>query len=336
VAAARRSGSLIGFGLASCIRSKMMLHAGALAEAEADARAGLASGGVGSGLEAFTTGVLGSVLLERGELDEAEQLVLPVAESCEGVDNWTLLFAVYARGRLRVAQGDLRAGLADFEACADWLATFGISARGQAVSGPDSALAYLALGELDRARELAQRELEIAEQVGEPRLLGIALRTCGLVEANVDQLQEAVSVLEGTAARLEHARALVELGAALRRAGHRTDARSPLAEGLDLAGRCGATVLAKRARDELIAAGARPRRERISGIDSLTASERRVANMANEGMTNREIAQALFLTGKTVAYHLTHVYQKLEIAGREELGAALGDPSTATLAGHER
>jgi DNA-binding CsgD family transcriptional regulator len=66
-----------------------------------------------------------------------------------------------------------------------------------------------------------------------------------------------------------------------------------------------------------------PRRVRICGAGSLAASERRIARMVGDGMTNREIAQALFLTPKTVAYHLTHVYQKLDIPGREQIAAAL-------------
>jgi DNA-binding NarL/FixJ family response regulator len=84
-----------------------------------------------------------------------------------------------------------------------------------------------------------------------------------------------------------------------------------------------------RAREELLTAGARPRRERVSGVDALTASERRVAQMASTGMTNREIAQALFVTMKAVALHLTHVYEKLEIAGRTELSVALGDANVS-------
>jgi DNA-binding CsgD family transcriptional regulator len=83
-------------------------------------------------------------------------------------------------------------------------------------------------------------------------------------------------------------------------------------------------VLAARAREELVTAGARPRRERLSGVEALTASERRVAQMAAAGMTNREIAQALFVTIKAVALHLTHVYEKLDITGRAQLPGALG------------
>ena len=323
IAEARRRGSLVGFALASCIRAAVQLARGALADAEADARAGLDGGAIGSALEPFTVNTLNSVLLERGKLDAAERLVLPLAIRCESPISFTALFGLHARGRLRIGQGNPRAGLEDLVACAEGLARFGVTARGQLPWATDAALAHHALGEHDRARELARHELALTRRVGEPRGLGNALRTAGLVERNLEHLREAVRTLQATDARLEHARALIDLGAALRRAGRRIEARPPLTAGLDLADRCGATVLAARAREELIAAGARPRRQRIFGLDSLTASERRVAQMANDGMTNREIAQALFLTPKTVAYHLTHVYQKLDITGRERLAEAL-------------
>ncbi|HVY95703.1 MAG TPA: LuxR C-terminal-related transcriptional regulator, partial [Solirubrobacterales bacterium] len=127
----------------------------------------------------------------------------------------------------------------------------------------------------------------------------------------------------GTRARLRHAEALVELGAALRRGNSRREAREPLREGLELARSCGARGLEERARTELAATGARPRSGMLSGIDALTPSELRVARLAAEGMTNREVAQALFVTPKTVETHLRHAYQKLDIAGRGELPAAL-------------
>jgi DNA-binding CsgD family transcriptional regulator len=99
-----------------------------------------------------------------------------------------------------------------------------------------------------------------------------------------------------------------------------------LREGLDLAHRCGAAPLEERARAELTATGARPRKAVLSGVESLTPSELRVARMAAEGMTNREIAQSLFATAKTVETHLRHVYQKLDLARRTELAEAL-DPA---------
>jgi DNA-binding CsgD family transcriptional regulator len=81
--------------------------------------------------------------------------------------------------------------------------------------------------------------------------------------------------------------------------------------------------LAETARAELRASGVRLRREALSGVESLTASERRIAELAAEGASNPEIAQALFLTVKTVESHLTHAYRKLDIAGRSELAEAL-------------
>ena len=124
-------------------------------------------------------------------------------------------------------------------------------------------------------------------------------------------------------ARLDHARSVVELGAALRRAGRRREARERLRAGLELAHRCGSAALTAQAREELAAAGARPRRIPLTGIDALTPSERRVAQLAAAGMANREIAQTLFITRKTVEMHLGRTYRKLDVAGRDALGEAL-------------
>ena len=136
-------------------------------------------------------------------------------------------------------------------------------------------------------------------------------------------LRAAVETLEDTRARLQHARALVELGAALRRANHRKDSREPLREGLEIAHRAGAVPLEERAGTELAAAGARPRSVVRTGVDALTPSELRVARLASEGLTNREIAQSLTVTAKTVETHLRHVYQKLDLSKRTELAVAL-------------
>ena len=176
------------------------------------------------------------------------------------------------------------------------------------------------------ARRLATSELEDARRAGLPRPAGIALRTRGLLEGGergLGDLREAAVLAAESGARLEQARALVELGAALRRANQRAAARGPLRTGLDLAHRCGATRLTQRARDELLAAGARPRRGALTGLEALTTSERRVAELAATGMSNPEIAQALFVTLNTVEGHLRHVYQKLSINSRGQLPAAL-------------
>ena len=109
----------------------------------------------------------------------------------------------------------------------------------------------------------------------------------------------------------------------LRRAGQRAESRDILRPALDLAHRCGALALTERARAELVAAGGRPRRLVLSGLDSLTPSERRVAQLAAAGLSNRDIAQNLFITTRTVEGHLTNAYHKLAITSREQLPAAL-------------
>jgi DNA-binding CsgD family transcriptional regulator len=124
---------------------------------------------------------------------------------------------------------------------------------------------------------------------------------------------------------IEHARSLVDLGAALRRQNQRADAREPLRTGLDLATRCGAAPLAERARQELLACGARPRRAMLTGRDALTPSELRIAELAAGGRSNRDIAEALFITPKTVENHLGRIYKKLSIGSREELRPVLSE-----------
>jgi DNA-binding CsgD family transcriptional regulator len=136
-------------------------------------------------------------------------------------------------------------------------------------------------------------------------------------------LREAALTLDAAGAALESARAIIDLGALLRRANRRADARELLREGLDIAHRGGAVALADQAETELRAAGAKPRRARLTGLDALTASERRVAELAAQGMTNREIAQALFVTTRTVEGHLTRTFQKLDVRSREDLPGVL-------------
>jgi DNA-binding CsgD family transcriptional regulator len=125
---------------------------------------------------------------------------------------------------------------------------------------------------------------------------------------------------------LERARTYAAVGAALRRSGRPVEARVPLRVALDLAHRCGASDLEDHALTELRAAGGRPRRHATSGAGSLTPSESRVAGLAAAGSTNREIADALFVTISTVEFHLRHTFRKLGIVSRRQLGEALGLP----------
>jgi len=156
------------------------------------------------------------------------------------------------------------------------------------------------------------------------------LHTKGLASKGTQQIEllsEGATLLGSSPARLDHARALVDLGAALRRHGRRTDAREPLRAGLEAARRCGSLPLAERAHEELTTAGAKPRRLQFSGAESLTASEWRVAQLAARGASNRDIAAALFISTRTVENHLSRVYRKLDISSRDRLDAALGAPA---------
>jgi DNA-binding NarL/FixJ family response regulator len=154
------------------------------------------------------------------------------------------------------------------------------------------------------------------------------LRVRGTIrrDEGIDDLLEAVGLLEESPSRLERAKALHALGAALRRARRPTDAREPLRRALELAEVCGAVGLAEQARAELYSTGSRPRTATLRGVGALTASERRVAALAAGGQTNRDIAQELFVTPKTVELHLSNAYRKLEIRSRRDLAAAMGDP----------
>ncbi|MGH2899960.1 MAG: helix-turn-helix transcriptional regulator, partial [Solirubrobacteraceae bacterium] len=175
----------------------------------------------------------------------------------------------------------------------------------------------------EAARAAAALAVRIAGGWGTPGAIGAALRVQGLIDGDVDVLRSAVDRLADSPLRVEHATALADLGAALRRHGARRDARQPLLVALDLARDCGAEGLAGHVGDELAASGVRvPARPR-SGIDALTPSEARIVRMAAAGASNRELAQELFLSVKTIEMHLGRAYRKLDVSSRRELPRAL-------------
>jgi DNA-binding CsgD family transcriptional regulator len=336
LAEVHRSGSARGLVAAHSTLGLLELRLGALPEADAAARVALRvlqEGDFAPGL-AFAATVLADVAVEAGEPDEAQALLdlLPQGGWPAGVG--TVLIPA-ARGRLRLGQGRAAEALADFETC---LSLFGAEAWGMQMretgyvhARSGAALALLRLGEPDRARELADAELADVRVLGTPRALGVALRVAGLArggDAGLRLLGESVAALQGSPAVLERAHSLAALGAALRRSGERAAAREPLAEALDLAARCGARPLAARAREELKATGARPRRAWRTGVEALTPSELRVARLAADGRSNREIAHELYVTLKTIEGHLARAYTKLGISGRGQLSEALGEEKT--------
>jgi len=304
---------------------------GELMDAIADGEAALVASdeyGVAVGVP-WAAAWLAMALMERGDVEEAERALARAGAGPQVPDNAHWHAFLDARAQLHLLKGDAGRALEDALEC---------GRRFEAVGGRNPAFvpwrsrAALALTELGsdrrRARQLAAEEVELARAWGAPRALGAALRAQGLALGGgrgLASLREAVHVLDGTPARLEHARALVELGAALRRGGERAEAREPLKAGLELARDCGAIPLVERAYEELHASGARPRKVLYTGVDALTPSEGRVARLAASGMTNREIAQSLFVTVKTVEFHLGQAYRKLDISSRTELGDVLGE-----------
>lgn len=264
--------------------------------------------------------------IERGDLDAAERYIAESRMPDLLPANGHLVYFQLARARLRFEQHRHEDAVRELRDVGDTVAALQIENSAFYEWQPHLALAQNAAGRRDEALATARRAVEGARAWGAPQSVGLALRALGLVEggaAGERLLREAVDVLEESQWRLEHAKALVELGAALRRGNKRSEAREYLRVGLELAHRLGAAGLEERAQTELAATGARPRRLMLSGVDSLTPSERRVAELAADNLTNKDIAQALYVTPKTVEVHLSSVYRKLEISSRAQLPEAL-------------
>jgi DNA-binding CsgD family transcriptional regulator len=323
---AQARGSVVGFGSATSRRGVIALRRGALAEAEADLRATweLVTEHNLTHDVPVVAAHLGLTLVERGCCEQAAAVIDAVPLDPAAVAPIAILF-LEARARVRLA-GDQRAqALPDLRLCRQ-LADQARLDNPNTCSWRSTLAIALAPEQPVAARDLAQTELQLARRVGLPRAIGIALRTCGLLAGGRDGivlLEQSVAVLDSTPMRLELAHSLTELGAALRRTGACTAAREPLRRALDIADRCGATPLAARAREEALAAGARPRRPRTTGVHALTPSELRVARLAAQSLSNRDIAQALFITTKTVGDHLSSTYRKLDITSRDQLAAAM-------------
>ena len=328
--AAVASGSASGFAAASAQRALVRVASGNPRGAEADARAAIDSRGLADVYPYQAVIPLTHALTDQARFEDAHRLLaeagydgpLPAARP------FTALLS--ARGRLRAASGDTRGAAADLNEALDRLQAAGA----QGITGLDTrleaALALHALGDTERARELADEALATARRWGGARALGGALRVSGLLEGGSDglaRLLEATTVLQRSPARLWHAEALLDLGAALRRANRRRDAREPLKQAVATADACGAAGLADRARQELKRTGARVPVRDGSGVDALTPSERRIVELAAGGVSNAEIAQRLFVTVKTVEMHLTASYRKLDVGARSELAQVLATSS---------
>jgi DNA-binding CsgD family transcriptional regulator len=333
LALAQEAGAAHRAASARQFRAFASLQEGDILSAEADALAVIEADA--DHLQARDVPVAPSIavvaLVEQGRGPAAEALLEDAGLDGPLPDTWRHSLLLTGRARLRTEAGRVAEAIADLRQCGATLEAIGMV--NPACSPWRSQLAHLLArtGERERARALVGDQLERARAYGAPRALGVALRDSALLgdeRVDVDLLCESVAVLASAPARLEHARSQLELGRALRHRGQRAAAREHLRAALDIAQRSAAAPLAAQAREELVVAGARPRREQLSGVAALTAAERRVAELAAAGLTNREIAERLFVTIRTVTTHLTHAYQKLDISSRGELAPALGHQSS--------
>jgi DNA-binding CsgD family transcriptional regulator len=266
-------------------------------------------------------------LIEEGALEEADGVL--AADRLEGLipDAAFCSDVLAARGRLRLAQGDARAALDDLLVCGCRERAWGPRALLMPhYWSSDAALAYAELGEREAALALADEAVAVARELGAPGALGVALRTAGVVRGQADGfdlLEQAVGQLQASESRLELARALFELGRALHARDARKEARERLRDARALAAECAAPALVAQAEVRLKEGGGRLPRLHVRGVQALTRQERRVAELAADDMTNRQIAQELYVTEKTVETHLSHAYRKLTIKSRAELAIKL-------------
>ena len=323
---ARREGHAARQGLIYGQRAAIALARGSLHDAQVEAETGLLLIAPPHFVVLQLVAVAILAAIERGAVDEAAEL-LPMADALVIPEDRTYVSdLLIARGRLRIAQGLVREGVDDLLSCGRRLEALDVlwPSDWRALAAP----ALASLGEDETAAELAREQLAIARQVGSPGALGMSLRAAASslgADQRLPLLQEAVSVLEPSAARLELAHALADLGAELTRVRRRREGRDAQRRAMTLAGQCGAMALAERARAELQAGPGRRARVELTGPHSLTAAEWRVCRQAADGRTNREVAEALFVTEKTVERHLSNAYQKLGIRSRFQLAEAIGE-----------
>ena len=328
IARARAAGALPVLRASIGLRGQISMLEGDVLEAETDGWAMqdlFEEGELGA---PYLLGFLTDALLAQGRVDDANA-TLRQAGLMEGPlpDLGPLNTILWARGRVRAAQGELHAGLEDLLSC---------GARQESIGQRNPALnpwraaaveVLTRLGRYDEAVDLAEEDLELSRRFGAAHVIGAALRSRAHASGGVPDLrplEEAGALLTPSFARLTLAHVHHDLGVAHVAKGDNKAARESFGRAVGLALQLSATRLAEQATVGLVAAGGRPRRAPTRGAEALTPSERRVADLAVTGAKNREIAQALFVTEKTVETHLRHAFRKLGVGSRAQLAAALG------------
>ncbi|WHT22814.1 AAA family ATPase [Crossiella sp. CA-258035] len=322
IAGARRTHAVIGLGLHLALRARVSHFAGRLAEAAGFAAQTheLVPAELAGFQQVVELAIHGSILLDQGRVAEAADLLATHAAPTAAVqaDGYFQL----AKARILLSRGETRAGLDQVLALGARLREAGhdnpvmVPWRGWAVR------ALRTLGEREQAREVAGEALAAARRWGTARAVGSALGLLGLAtggQAGLDLLGEATRLLEGPSTPLELTAALLDTGTLRAQLGDQLSARAAFRQALVIAHRCGAGGLAATAREELIAVGGRPPARPAAGLQALSRGERRVAELAVTGYSNRRIAEELHLTLRTVETHLSTTYRKLGISGRGQL-----------------
>ncbi|MFJ4813000.1 ATP-binding protein [Streptomyces longwoodensis] len=260
-------------------------------------------------------------LLDQGDLAAATALVQHVPDPLDD-EAWQWNEVLCARGRLRLASDDVEGAVDDLTECGRRQRAWHRTSPAVSSWWYWAGRSHLARGDRATARQLADDAIESARAAHLPCALAQGLELRAATEAARHRpllLQEAEAVLATTSAALLLARVRVALGRALHRCGDKQAARAVLRKAWEETYTLGAPALHAEAHTALLATGARPRRPVPSGVDALTRSERRVAKLADSGLTNAVIARTLCVTRRTVEVHLTAVYRKLNVAGRREL-----------------
>ncbi|WP_308433406.1 helix-turn-helix transcriptional regulator [Streptomyces alanosinicus] len=268
------------------MRAKIAHRTGDITSALSLGRQALALAPPGRRYQPYATAQVIHALLDLGAAEEADHVCQASYQSPAGSHwSWSALHA--ARARNHHARGDQHAALDELGACAQLMRDGGYDNPALVPWRSHAALVHQRLGDHDTAMDLAEEELVRARRRGADHTIATSLRILGRLPPRA------------------------------------TEARTALCQALDLADTSGAAPLSERAYRAFLATGARPRRRRQSGVSALTEREHRIASLAATGMDNQAIASALFVSRRTVEFHLTHVYRKLAIDGRADLGTAL-------------
>ena len=265
---------------------------------------------------------LALVRVDRGRVADAEAVLESVCG--RDVGSWYAEFPLLrARSAVAFALGRVQEAVDLQLRIPDVLARVSSLNPADVEWGHEAARMLAAQGRRDEALEVLERVAPVAARYGVPAAIGWLTATRGLVKRDPDLVRTGADILSRTDHRTARATALVDLGTVLRLEGRPREARDVLRAALEEARKLGAVALAARGEDELRAAGGRSVERVRHGADSLTPGELRICSLATAGHTNRQIAEQLYLTVKTVEMHLRNAYRKLGIASRQELPEAL-------------